>query len=112
MFKITHRALSAGLALLLVGVMLVATACGDAATVTPPPAAPTTAPAAPTAATSGMDQLVTAAKTEGALTVIALPHDWCGYGDLITGFKAKYGLTVNELNPDGASGDEIEAIKA
>ena len=27
-------------------------------------------------------------------------------------FKAKYGLEVNELNPDGGSGDEVEAIKA
>src|SRR6266849_2300231 len=49
---------------------------------------------------------------EGQLTVIALPHDWCGYGELINGFKQKYGLKVNELNPDAGSGDEIEAIKA
>ena len=27
------------------------------------------------------DALVAAAKQEGQLTVIALPHDWCGYGD-------------------------------
>ena len=31
---------------------------------------------------------------------------------IIDGFKAKYGLAVNELNPDAGSGDEIEAIKA
>ena len=59
-----------------------------------------------------MDQLVSAAKEEGQLTVIALPHDWCGYGEVINGFKRKYGLKVNELNPDAGSGDEIEAIKA
>ncbi len=59
-----------------------------------------------------MDELVAAAKKEGQLTVIALPRDWCGYGAVIDGFKAKYGLTVNELNPDAGSGDEIEAIKA
>ncbi|MQT11166.1 ABC transporter substrate-binding protein [Segnochrobactrum spirostomi] len=58
------------------------------------------------------DDLVAAAKKEGQLTVIALPHDWCGYGTVIDGFKQKYGLTVNELNPDAGSGDEIEAIKA
>ena len=29
-----------------------------------------------------------------------------------TSYKAKYGLKVNELNPDAGSGDEIEAIKA
>ena len=34
-------------------------------------------------ATSGgtaMDELIAAAKKEGNLTVIALPHDWCNYG--------------------------------
>ena len=61
---------------------------------------------------SAMDDLTAAAKKEGELTVIALPHDWCGYGAVIDGFKAKYGLKINELNPDGGSGDEIEAIKA
>jgi putative spermidine/putrescine transport system substrate-binding protein len=59
-----------------------------------------------------MDELVAGAKSEGELTVIALPRDWCGYGAVIDGFKAKYGLKVNELNPDAGSGDEVEAIKA
>jgi len=59
-----------------------------------------------------MDQLVAAAKQEGQLTVIALPRDWCDYGDAIDSFKQKYGLKVNELNPDAGSGDEVEAIKA
>ncbi len=58
------------------------------------------------------DAMVTAAKGEGELSVIALPHDWCGYGGLIDGFKAKYGLKINELNPDAGSGDEVEAIRA
>jgi len=31
---------------------------------------------------------------------------------VIAGFKAKYGIDVNELNPNAGSGDEIEAIKA
>jgi putative spermidine/putrescine transport system substrate-binding protein len=60
-----------------------------------------------------MDELVAAAKAEGQLTTIALPHDWCGYGAVIDAFKKKYPeITVNELNPDAGSGDEIEAIKA
>jgi putative spermidine/putrescine transport system substrate-binding protein len=59
-----------------------------------------------------LDELTAAAKKEGQLTVIALPRDWCGYGAIIDSFKAKYGLTVNELNPDAGSGDEVEAIKA
>lgn len=58
------------------------------------------------------DALVAAAKQEGQLTVIALPHDWCGYGAMISAFQAKYGIKINELNPDAGSGDEVEAIKA
>jgi putative spermidine/putrescine transport system substrate-binding protein len=64
------------------------------------------------ASAQSMDELVAAAKAEGQLTTIALPHDWCGYGAVIQGFKDKYGLEVNELNPDAGSSDEIEAIKA
>ncbi|MBP9182005.1 MAG: ABC transporter substrate-binding protein [Fuscovulum sp.] len=58
-------------------------------------------------------EIEAAAKTEGMLSTIALPHDWCGYGNVIAGFKAKYPeINVNELNPDAGSADEIEAIKA
>ncbi len=64
------------------------------------------------AAAEPSEELIAAAKKEGMLTTIALPHSWCGYGDVIAGFKAKYGIEVNELNPDAGSGDEIEAIKA
>ena len=68
---------------------------------------------APTFAQTDMAALVTAAEAEGQLTVIALPATWCGYGEVISGFKAKYPkITVNELNPDAGSADEIEAIKA
>ncbi|APH73774.1 ABC transporter substrate-binding protein [Aquibium oceanicum] len=60
-----------------------------------------------------MAELEAAAKAEGMLTTIALPHDWCGYGDVIAGFKAKYPeITVNELNPDAGSADELEAVRA
>jgi putative spermidine/putrescine transport system substrate-binding protein len=76
-------------------------ACSSTAATTPP-----------SAQLSEMDALIAAAKAEGSLTTIALPHDWCNYGEAIETFKAKYGLTVNELNPDGGSADEIEAIKA
>ncbi|HYM99662.1 MAG TPA: ABC transporter substrate-binding protein [Aestuariivirgaceae bacterium] len=64
------------------------------------------------ASAQSMDELVAAAKKEGQLTTIALPHDWCGYGAVIQGFKDKYGIEVNELNPDAGSSDEIESIKA
>ena len=36
-----------------------------------------------------LSEIEAAAKAEGMLTTIALPHDWCGYGDVIAGFKAK-----------------------
>jgi putative spermidine/putrescine transport system substrate-binding protein len=61
---------------------------------------------------ASMDDLIAAAKAEGQLTIIAVPHDWCGYAAVIDSFKAKYGLKINELNPDAGSGDEIEAIKS
>ena len=68
---------------------------------------------APVAQAQSMDELMTAAKAEGVLTTIALPHDWCGYGKVIDGFKAKYpDIEVNELNPDAGSADEVEAIRA
>ncbi len=72
----------------------------------------TQAPASNSGESGAMADLVAAAKKEGTLTTIALPHDWCNYGGVIDGFKAKYGLQVNELNPDAGSGDEVEAIKA
>ena len=64
-------------------------------------------------ARADMAAIEAAAKAEGKLSTIALPHDWCGYGDIIASFKAKYPeITVTELNPDAGSADEIEAIKA
>jgi putative spermidine/putrescine transport system substrate-binding protein len=62
--------------------------------------------------TKDMNALVAAAQKEGQLTVIALPHDWVNYGEMIEKFSAKYGIKINELNPDGSSAEEIEAIKA
>ena len=64
------------------------------------------------ASAQNMDDLIKAAQAEGELTTIALPHSWCNYGEVIESFKTKYGIKVNELNPDAGSGDEIEAIKA
>jgi putative spermidine/putrescine transport system substrate-binding protein len=46
------------------------------------------------------------------VTTIALPHDWCNYGESISTFKERTGLEVNELDPNAGSGDEVEAIKA
>jgi putative spermidine/putrescine transport system substrate-binding protein len=71
---------------------------------------PTGAPDASSA--GGMDKLIANAKAEGTLTTIALPHSWCDYGEMLTNFSAKYGIKLNELNPDGGSKDEITAIEA
>lgn len=93
---------------------VVLAACSTAAspgTASQAPASAAPASAAPASASS-MDALVAAAKAEGTLTTIALPHDWCNYGEAIDTFKTKYGLAVNELDPNAGSGDEVEAIKA
>ena len=68
--------------------------------------------AAGVASADSMDGLVAAARNEGQLTVMALPRDWCGYGAIIDGFKAKYGLTVNELYPNAGSDNQLDAIRA
>ncbi|WEK06710.1 MAG: ABC transporter substrate-binding protein [Candidatus Devosia phytovorans] len=68
---------------------------------------------APAFAQADLDALYEAAKAEGQLTVIALPHSWCNYGGVIEGFKAKYpDIAINELNPDAGSADELEAVRA
>ena len=99
-----------------------ATVAAAAATAAPEATvAPTAEPALPAAPApgplsaadvGGMDGLIAKAKAEGELNVIALPHDWLNYGEVISSFTKKYGIKVNELNPDAGSGDEVAAIKA
>ena len=64
------------------------------------------------AMSADMEALVAAAQAEGMLTTIALPRDWCNYGEMIDSFAAKYGIEVNELDPNAGSADELEAIRA
>ena len=59
-----------------------------------------------------MDALVAAAKQEGTLNLIAVPRTWANYGAIIDAFTAKYGIKINSENPDGSSGDEINAVKS
>ncbi|HEY0935557.1 MAG TPA: ABC transporter substrate-binding protein [Trebonia sp.] len=59
----------------------------------------------------GMAALVTAAKAEGKLNVITLPSNWANYGNIMKAFHAKYGITINDENPEGSSQDELNAIK-
>jgi putative spermidine/putrescine transport system substrate-binding protein len=92
--------------LALIGLIVGVTACS-------PPAAKTEATSAAkatsAAAAGGMDALVTAAKKEGELNVIALPPDWANYGEIIKAFNAKYGIKVNSAQPDASSQEEINA---
>ncbi len=57
----------------------------------------------------GLAGLAAECKKEGQLNVIALPHYWANYGDMIEGFKKKYGVKVDEADPEGSSQDEIDA---
>lgn len=87
--------------------LVILVAC-TAPTTPAPTLAPTIAPQ-----TGAMDKIIQAAQQEGELNVIALPHDWCGYGDMIEGFNKKYSfLKINEFNPDAGSNDQLDAIKA
>jgi putative spermidine/putrescine transport system substrate-binding protein len=100
------------------------TAVPAAAATSAPAAAATSAPAValPAApapgpidlqAAGGIEKLIELAQAEKELSTIALPNDWANYGEMKKAFFAKYPfLTHNDLNPDGSSAQEIEAIKA
>ena len=122
----TKRNLTRWAGLFAASAILITACAGPAASTAPSAAAPSAAASEPAAsesaaasqATGGFEQfvpdqaLLDAAKAEGTVTTIALPHDWCNYGESISTFKERTGLEVNELDPNAGSGDEIEAIKA
>jgi putative spermidine/putrescine transport system substrate-binding protein len=56
--------------------------------------------------------LATACKKEGKLNIIADPHDWANYGEIIAGFAKMYGVKMDEANPNGSSQDEINAANS
>jgi putative spermidine/putrescine transport system substrate-binding protein len=58
----------------------------------------------------GMSKLITAAKAEGTLNVIALPPTWANYGAILNTFSKKYGIKINSANPAGSSQDEVNAV--
>jgi putative spermidine/putrescine transport system substrate-binding protein len=57
-----------------------------------------------------MSALVAAAKAEGTINLTADPTTWANYGNIIKDFGAKYGLKVNDFNPDGTSAEELSEI--
>ena len=89
-----------------VAALLVVAACGSSTNTT----ASCGASATSAADCGGMDALVTAAKKEGKLTIIATPPDWANYGEIINTFQSKYGITITSLNPNGSSQEEIDAF--
>ncbi len=91
---------------------IVFAACSSGGSSAAPSSAPSDEPSAAPSEATGMDALIEAAKAEGTLTTIALPDDWCNYREMIDTFKSKYGMEVNELDPNAGSNDELEAIKA
>jgi len=61
--------------------------------------------------TKGMAALVAAAKAEGSINVITLPlQGWANYGVIMKDFTKKYGIKINDENPNGSSQDEITAV--
>ena len=56
----------------------------------------------------GMSGLVKACQKEGQLNVVALPHYWANYEDMLTGFKAAYGVKIDEADPEASSQSEID----
>ncbi len=56
--------------------------------------------------------LVEAAKKEGHLNVITLPRDWANYGLLMDTFATRYGVKIDDANPDGSSAQELQAIRS
>jgi putative spermidine/putrescine transport system substrate-binding protein len=111
---ITRRArLGAGIALAATAALLLTSCSGGS---TPGGSDGGDAPKSATA-TSVKDfgsfaDLEAAAKKEGQLNVIALPHDWANYGAILDAFKKKYPeITINEQSPDVSSKEEIDAAK-
>jgi len=56
--------------------------------------------------------LVTACKKEGMLTIIATPPDWANYGEIFADFQLTSGVKINSLDPNAGSADELAAIEA
>ena len=63
-------------------------------------------------AAGGMAALVKAAKKEGHVNVITIPlAGWANYGLIMKDFTKKYGIKINDANPNGSSAQEITAIQ-
>jgi len=60
----------------------------------------------------GMSALIKAAQKEGHVNVITIPlSGWANYGAIMKDFTKKYGIKINDQNPNGSSAQEITAIE-
>jgi putative spermidine/putrescine transport system substrate-binding protein len=59
-----------------------------------------------------LKEMVKQAKKEGKLNTIALPPDWANYGEIMTTFSKKYGIPIDNQNPNGSSAQENEAVRS
>jgi putative spermidine/putrescine transport system substrate-binding protein len=57
-------------------------------------------------------ELVSACKKEGMLTIIATPPTWANYGEIFADFQMTSGVKINSLDPNAGSADELAAIEA
>jgi len=105
---------------LLLVVTFVLSGCATATTApevpvaTEAPAVVTEAPAA-TSGTSVKDipqELIDACKKEGMVTIIATPGWWANYQDIFDTFTSLTGATLNSLDENAGSADELAAIEA
>jgi putative spermidine/putrescine transport system substrate-binding protein len=58
-----------------------------------------------------MTALADRAGAEGVLTTIGLRRDSCNSGGIVDTFKAKFGLRVDELDPNASPADQLAALK-
>jgi len=59
-----------------------------------------------------LKEMIKEAKKEGGLNTIALPPDWANYGEIMSTFSKKYGISITNANPQGSSSQENEAIRS
>jgi putative spermidine/putrescine transport system substrate-binding protein len=60
----------------------------------------------------GLSALIKAAKKEGHVNVITIPlSGWANYGAIMKDFTKKYGIRIDDQNPNGSSAQEITAIE-
>jgi putative spermidine/putrescine transport system substrate-binding protein len=59
-----------------------------------------------------MKEMIAEAKKEGKLNTIALPPDWANYGEVMSTFTKKYGIPIDNQNPNGSSAEENQAIRS